>query len=565
MMIGERYEVTSRLGSGGMSVVYRARDTRLSRDVAVKVLNPNTTGTRGALLFHREAQAMAALQHANIVRVYDYSGARDGQMYLVMELVDGPTVEKLIVCCHPLPENVLLACGAGVASALAHAHGMGLVHRDVKPSNIMVDSGGRVLLMDFGIAKSYAAPAAGEPTLGGGAQTTVLIGTPHFMAPEQLVGKAAEPASDVFSLGASLYCMATGYAPFDTGASAITTLLRPPAAQFVPVEQRRPNLSPDIACLIEACLSSAPNERPTSSDALSLLEAAVRKRDIAAPSKMLAEFLRLHAPESDLPAAHSQSQRKRTLPLEDDDDAVGLAYAFCANDDEQIAKPPSLPRPRPRQSLAAFVRNRPLQTAMAGTVLGLILGLSVLNVVSPDMQRQKSEAKQTEATHAAAAPQNECNAAAAGSCEQRELAMPHAPRILRTLRSPAPSAAASEDDSVADASTNTTEERQQEQAFFAPASAEQTKTDPSAAAETTTGTLELVLRGSASVAIDNLHRGDDLERKNVFELPVGQHEIVISRPETAKVFRKTLSVRAGEVHRLVVDPKTMMEFRSLGD
>src|SRR2546427_5219332 len=238
------YEVVSLLGAGGMGEVYRARDTRLERDVAVKVLPTNLSSDPCLQQrLEREAKAVSKLAHPHICTLHDI-GHQDGVDFLVMELVEGETLEHRLIK-GPLPPEQTLRFAAQIADALAKAHKMGITHRDLKPSNIMLTKDG-AKLMDFGLAKkSGAAPLAAAPTemTAGQAKLTVegtIIGTFQYMAPEQLEGKEADARTDIFALGEVLYEMASGKPAF-TGrsrASLIAAILSSepqPMAAFQPM------------------------------------------------------------------------------------------------------------------------------------------------------------------------------------------------------------------------------------------------------------------------------------------------------------------------------------------
>src|SRR5688572_14699961 len=206
-MPGDRigsYEVIDRLGSGGMDEVYRARDTRLGRTVALKVLR---TGADPDLLrrLDREARAASALNHPNIVHIYDVgeSASGAGAHYVVMEMVEGETLRQRLRP-GPLPMTELLELGAQLADGLAKAHRAGIVHRDLKPENVMVTPDGVLKIVDFGLAKVLPAPladlAAGETMSRHGTQAGMLLGTLEYMSPEQASGRAMDHRTDQVSL-----------------------------------------------------------------------------------------------------------------------------------------------------------------------------------------------------------------------------------------------------------------------------------------------------------------------------------------------------------------------------
>ena len=258
------YEVLGLLGAGGMGEVYRARDTRLGREVAIKVL-PGDRAERADLRerFEREARAISALSHRGICTLHDV-GEHEGLHYLVMELLEGETLAHRLTR-GPLPPQDALAIAVEIAEALAAAHRRGIVHRDLKPSNVMLTRSG-VKLLDFGLAKLHAAshgiadlheqPTAAEPLTGRGE----LLGTLNYMAPEQLNGGEADERSDIFALGCVLYEMIAGRRPFAGGtqASAIAAILhdRP-----VPLGELQPLVPVALDRLVQACLAKDPEQR----------------------------------------------------------------------------------------------------------------------------------------------------------------------------------------------------------------------------------------------------------------------------------------------------------------
>ena len=219
------YEILSAIGAGGMGEVYRARDRRLDRTVAVKVLAPNLSGNpEYRQRFEREARTVAALSHPHICPVYDI-GAHDGLDYLVMEYLEGENLAARVAK-RPLPIDEALRYAIQIAEALDQAHRHGVVHRDLKPGNIMLTKAGAKLL-DFGLAKVFephagtpagltALPTATTPLTGQG----LIVGTLQYMAPEQLEGREADPRTDIFAFGLVLYEMIAGRRAFDAQSQA---------------------------------------------------------------------------------------------------------------------------------------------------------------------------------------------------------------------------------------------------------------------------------------------------------------------------------------------------------
>ncbi len=253
--LGSRYLLTQRIASGGMGDVWKASDSILGREVAVKVMRPNAADEPTfADRFRDEARHTASLSHPNIATVYDY-GEDDGAAYLVMELVDGQPLSQLIARGPFAPERTRAIIGQA-ALALAAAHAAGVVHRDVKPANILITSEGRVKLTDFGIAR--ATDSAGHT------RTGEVLGTPHYLSPEQALGRGATGASDIYALGVVAHEMLTGEKPFDSGTAVATAL-----AQVNDSAPHLPDAVPaDLRRVIDSCLAKDPAARPASAAAL---------------------------------------------------------------------------------------------------------------------------------------------------------------------------------------------------------------------------------------------------------------------------------------------------------
>jgi len=258
------YEIQSPLGAGGMGEVYRARDTRLERVVAVKVLPTNLSSDPSLRQrLEREAKAVSKLSHPHICTLHDI-GHQDGVDFLVMELVEGETLEHRLIK-GPLPPEQTIRFAAQIADALARAHKMGITHRDLKPSNIMLTKGG-AKLMDFGLAKeSGHAPLADELSVmtAEHAKLTVegtIVGTFQYMAPEQLEGKEADARTDIFALGELIYEMATGKPPFaaKSQASLIAAIL---TSEPQPMTAWQAMTPPALERVVKKCLVKDPDER----------------------------------------------------------------------------------------------------------------------------------------------------------------------------------------------------------------------------------------------------------------------------------------------------------------
>src|SRR5947209_6752687 len=267
------YEIQSALGAGGMGEVFRARDTRLSRTVAIKVLAAHLSSSPELKeRFEREARAISSLNHAHICTLYDI-GHHDGTDYLVMELLDGQTLADRLSK-GPLPLKDLLRTGAEVCDALEAAHRNGIVHRDLKPGNIMLTKSG-AKLMDFGLAKAAAAGAAAgsgtAPLLSAARNMTAatisplttagqVLGTIQYMSPEQIEGRDADARSDIFALGAVLYEMATGKRAFE-GKSQLSIASAILEHEPAPISSVQPLTPPALEHVIQTCLAKSPEDR----------------------------------------------------------------------------------------------------------------------------------------------------------------------------------------------------------------------------------------------------------------------------------------------------------------
>jgi serine/threonine protein kinase len=207
------YRIEEKLGSGGMGVVYRARDTKLDRDVAVKVLKEELASDPGRLRrFEQEARAASALNHPNIVTIHEI-GRHGPTPYIAMEFVAGKTLRELLGE-GPLPAERLVGLAIQIAEGLARAHAAGIIHRDLKPENLMVSDDGYVKILDFGLAKLRTQSEETDSEMATVTKEGTVLGAAGYMSPEQALGKALDARTDVFSLGTVLYEMATGKRPF---------------------------------------------------------------------------------------------------------------------------------------------------------------------------------------------------------------------------------------------------------------------------------------------------------------------------------------------------------------
>ena len=252
-VIADRYELTELVGSGGMSMVYSARDRLLDRRVALKILHDHYANDREYVeRFRREARLVAQLSHPNIVTVID-RGEDGGKQFIVFEFVDGENLKQLIEDAGALGVKRALEIAIACAEALAFAHANGLVHRDVKPQNVLIDTDGRIKVTDFGIARSLDVEI-------GVTQTGTVMGTSSYLSPEQARGQTVTEASDIYSLGVVLWELLTGEVPF-AGDNFVAVALLHINEQPPSLLERRPDAPPRLVLAVERALAKEPHDR----------------------------------------------------------------------------------------------------------------------------------------------------------------------------------------------------------------------------------------------------------------------------------------------------------------
>ena len=260
-----RYKILELLGSGGMGTVYRARDGRLTRDVALKVLLPHVAADAEALArFEREVQAVAPISHPNLVKIYEF-GHENEKVFATMELVTGPTLRKRLAN-GPLSPRKSVEVAAQIARGLAAAHDRNLVHRDLKPENIAFARNGHVKILDFGLVREFGS-TLGKSTMAPQTLPGVVLGTPAYMSPEQVRAEAVDHRSDVFSLGAVLFEMLTGRQAFvrPTVANTMSAILDKETESLIDTDSR---ISPALDRVVSRCLEKDPANRFQSADDL---------------------------------------------------------------------------------------------------------------------------------------------------------------------------------------------------------------------------------------------------------------------------------------------------------
>src|SRR3954467_14358905 len=313
-LLGGRYELGEVLGYGGMAEVHLGRDVRLGRDVAIKMLRSDLARDPGfQARFRREAQSAASLNHPSIVAVYDTGEERaDGEAapYIVMEYVEGRTLREVLESEGRLLPHRALEITAQVCAALDQAHRAGIVHRDVKPGNVMLTPAGEIKVMDFGIARAATGTAATMT------QTAAVIGTAHYLSPEQARGEHVDARSDVYSAGCMLYELITGAPPF-SGDTAVAVAYQHVREDPVPPSRVESDVPAAVnAIVLKAMAKNPANRYQTAADMRADIERALAGRPVEAtpvlaqdnpvlaPSPATSVLLRQQQPPADRPPSH---------------------------------------------------------------------------------------------------------------------------------------------------------------------------------------------------------------------------------------------------------------------
>ena len=280
----EKYEVLDEIGHGGMATVYRARDSSLDRFVALKVLHPHLQRTSEARArFTREAKSVAKLRHPHILEIYDYSGEASDETYIAAELLTGPTLKDFVLKQRELPAEIAACIALQLAEALGAAHAKGIIHRDVKPENVLIHEDRSVKLTDFGIA--YLVDAHTFTVTG------QILGSPGHMAPEQVEGGTSDVRSDIFSLGTVLYYCATGRLPF-IGRNPHHLLKLLLDGEYPDPLRLRPSIGAELAQIMNKALARVPGNRYQSADEMAdRLRAFLTEMGIDDPDETLARYL----------------------------------------------------------------------------------------------------------------------------------------------------------------------------------------------------------------------------------------------------------------------------------
>jgi eukaryotic-like serine/threonine-protein kinase len=400
IMLAERYQLGELIATGGMGTVHRAVDTHLGRPVAVKILKRVLADDATFLeRFRREARAAAVISHPGVARVYDY-GERSSEPFIVMELVDGDTLAERIARGGPLPWQHAFAIAEQVAAALSAAHTHGVVHRDVKPANILIDRAGRVKVTDFGIARAARATTLTRPGM--------VLGSANYVAPEQAQGNPVGPAADLYSLGCVLFESVTGTTPYQ-GRSAVAIATQHVSAPVPDPRDHVADLPEPAARLIMRSLGKQPDDRfPSAASMAAALHDARLGRDPSAPSDDQTVALpALHLPDPvdgpdgpDVPGGAAPEAITTTLPRAEPaagrgvvgrgreaaaggGDTPPMAWARVPGDERPGgAGPPLRPGRLARGEHPGQRRSRRRATWLLGLALSLVALLALPLVIS---------------------------------------------------------------------------------------------------------------------------------------------------------------------------------------
>ncbi|MEU5366710.1 serine/threonine-protein kinase [Streptomyces sp. NPDC005925] len=365
MLIAGRYRLQDAIGRGAMGEVWRAFDETLGRPVAVKLLLPHDSDPTAASRFRLEAQTAGRLNHPHVVSMLDF-GEYEGRLFLVMELVDGQSLDQVLAVSGPLPAGRVARVAAQAAAGLAAAHRQGIVHRDVKPANLLLDSGGDLKIGDFGIARFFDDPSAALTATG------QIVGTSLYLAPERALGRTAGPASDVYSLGCVLYQLLTGRPPFEAD-STLAVLHQHLDATPVPLRQHGVGLPPAFENYLLGLLAKKPEDRPTAKEVTDWFErgawrGAPEPLPREHPPHSRADGQHAIGPEAAVPATSVLGASLSSAPAEG-------AYVPLAGTEWQT----STRRARLRRSRPPLLRRSRLVAVMGGATLftgALLVGLT---------------------------------------------------------------------------------------------------------------------------------------------------------------------------------------------
>jgi len=379
-LIDDRYRVISRVGSGGMADVYCAEDTQLGRKVAVKLLHRRFAEDREFVeRFRREASSAAALQHPNVVGVFD-RGEWDGTSYIAMEFLDGRTLKQLIVDEAPLDPIRAIDLTIPILRAARFAHRRGVIHRDLKPHNVMVDAEGRVKVTDFGIARAGASDMT---------QTGSIMGTAQYLSPEQAQGHAVTPQSDLYSIGIVLYEMLTGRLPFD-GESAVTIALKQVNEQPIAPRAFNEAVTPELEGIVLHALAKDPAQRFADADAfIAALEQARAHIAEGMPSEDTAAFAPVLPPDPDaVVERESRTFRRWVIAL-----LILLLVAGGAVAAYALTRPEKVPVPdvtgKPLAAALAIVQNAGFDPNVERTTSDAPEGRVIRQDPQPDTKAEK--------------------------------------------------------------------------------------------------------------------------------------------------------------------------------
>ncbi len=366
----EKYEVLDEIGHGGMATVYRARDSSLDRFVALKVLHPHLQRTSEARArFTREAKSVAKLRHPHILEIYDYSGEGSDETYIAAELLTGPTLKDFVLEHKDMPPEVAACIALQLADALSEAHSKGIIHRDVKPENVLIHEDRCVKLTDFGIAHmvdTHTFTVTGQ-----------ILGSPGHMAPEQVEGRTCDARSDVFSLGTVLYFCATSRLPF-IGRNPHHLLKLLLEGEYPDPLRLRPTIGADLAAITNKALARAPGDRyQSAAEMLDGLSAFLAEMGIDDPDEMLGRYL---ADPNEVAQELHQHSLERLLALGASAAKVGdvpkaqaaLSRALALDDGND----------RALKLLSSLGRRRRRNTLFAVAASALLVGLAGVGYVA---------------------------------------------------------------------------------------------------------------------------------------------------------------------------------------
>lgn len=550
-VLGDRWQVGDRIGMGGMASVHRGVDLRLGRPVAIKILHPHVAeNVEARTRLAREARAIAQLKHENVIEVYDYSSDDPDCTWLVTELVEGVTLRGLLDKRGKVMPEIAAIITAEVLRALRVAHSVGVIHRDVKPDNVLVGRDGRPKLSDFGIAQ-----IVDEQRM---TVTGNLVGSPSYMSPEQAEGRRTDHRTDLFSAGIMLYRMVCGQLPF-AGANAIETLRKVAAVIYLDPMEVEPSCPGSVAAVIRRALAPAIEARYQSADEmLADLSAVGQEAGFATPVEELQRYF--EDPEAFEVAvgpqvARALFSRGKTL-LQKGEEARALdcftrARALGVSDEQSLDLVRVLSERRDRSRSRRVVLSASLAAVLVGIIGGGLFASGSWGFLDGAAETPPAPAPVVDAAKVAApiaeVPAPAAPAPAPAKIEESPVVVDAVPAAAPAAKVEAPADDRTSSSAKKKRRENTVKKEEPKAEVAAPPAPPPPVVEAPKPAEPERGTLRLGLKGWADIYVNGVKLGRAPDQNN-FTLPAGTYQLRAVNPMCEPLERE-ITIVAGETTR----------------